>query len=740
MINSIAYKLTKQPNTISEEVFEPNQNLLDFISEKEFNDSRILVIQASNSSGKSFLLNSIAYAFNALELSKEDLSPTLRRSINYLIDKEHQVIDFNININDPDGFSLESSFNHLGRNEIKINKQDGSSVLINQVGFSEKYKLLYDIPEKPLDRIYKLLKSIKDFNLEILNQLNPLDLKMLNVLRSIKDERDEVVIERIEKRIGSNIAEVDSYRLSISNVENNLKNLENHSGLTSLKRNLIRFNQNENEYEKIVDDLKKLKPTGNKKIVIENIKIIKELKNEIRDFHISNLLIYCKEEMNENKYSKYFVENFSLNDVNLFNYLFENSESIIDDLLVCNQENISKFLKSLTLFKDVSLKKAFRDLKSNFNEVDFKLVKSLKSDFLKYKEYEETSEVISNLFDKNSDEILEELIHLEKKYAEVDEINNIQKELNSTLDQLISKVNKAWKLSKKLFREINKNNRGPNKQNVFDKTLEKKNNLNESIQKQGKEIQILRNTLEKNGISLFELNKLNRIDVLTEKLFIENKYCRGQEKEKIEECKGDIKNYDRLIFQLEKIILDDEVKFKVENSKQSSVYTQYHRKIQMFSNKLSFFTKYLMQKNSLIEEDGGLKITNSEDNIAYMKIIGEFVASLMGKKIIYQNNTVEIDYIDYSNKTPYFVTPDNKRIAFSDFSGGQGSSNYLKAKLNINEERKFIVLIDEIANMDDQSLDLVISRLKELDENNKLLLAILVEPVKEKNIFRIKTH
>ena len=120
MINSIAYKLTKQPNTISEEVFEPNQNLLDFISEKEFNDSRILVIQASNSSGKSFLLNSIAYAFNALELSKEDLSPTLRRSINYLIDKEHQVIDFNININDPDGFSLESSFNHLGRNEIKI--------------------------------------------------------------------------------------------------------------------------------------------------------------------------------------------------------------------------------------------------------------------------------------------------------------------------------------------------------------------------------------------------------------------------------------------------------------------------------------------------------------------------------------------------------------------------------------------------------------------------------------------
>ena len=102
MINSIAYKLTKQPNTISEEVFEPNENLMEFINNREGEDLKILVIKASNSSGKSFLLNSIAHAFNALELSKDDLSPTLRRSINYLIDKEHQIIDFKIDINDPD--------------------------------------------------------------------------------------------------------------------------------------------------------------------------------------------------------------------------------------------------------------------------------------------------------------------------------------------------------------------------------------------------------------------------------------------------------------------------------------------------------------------------------------------------------------------------------------------------------------------------------------------------------------
>ena len=85
MIKSIDYKLTKQPGTLSEEQFYPNPKLLSFFEENK-NNSRILAIKASNSSGKSFLLNSIANSFNALSLPKEELSPTLRRSITFLAD------------------------------------------------------------------------------------------------------------------------------------------------------------------------------------------------------------------------------------------------------------------------------------------------------------------------------------------------------------------------------------------------------------------------------------------------------------------------------------------------------------------------------------------------------------------------------------------------------------------------------------------------------------------------------
>ena len=332
MINSIKYKLTKQPNTISEEVFDPNKNLIEFIKNKKNNNSRILVTQASNSSGKSFLLNSIAYAFNALELSDDDLSPTLRRSMKYLIDKEHQLIDFNIDINDPDGFSLQSKFNSLDTNVISITNKDGSNIVIDQQEFVDRYKLLYDIPEKPLDRIYKLLKSIKDFNLDILNQINPLDLKMISVLRSIKDVRNEAVIADIQKRIDDNRVLVASYNSNLIGFDKKLKDLENHTNLIKLKRSVIRVEINKEEHKKVSAEIKKLKPISKKNIVIQNSKVIKDLKKEIRDLRISNLLIYCKAEMNENDYSNKFSDNFSENDTNMFNYLFENSESIINDL------------------------------------------------------------------------------------------------------------------------------------------------------------------------------------------------------------------------------------------------------------------------------------------------------------------------------------------------------------------------------------------------------------------------
>lgn len=740
MINSISYKLTKQPNTISEEIFEPNKKLIDFIENRENKDSRILVIQASNSSGKSFLLNSIAYAFNALDLSNDNLSPTLRRSINYLIDADHQIIDFNIDIYDPDGFNIISSYNNVGENEIYCIDANGSKTIMNDSDFVEKYKLLYDIPEKPLERIYKLLKSIKEFNSQILNQLNPLDLKMISILRSIKDERDEVVISKIKDRLTKNKEIVSTYEAKSLDLKNKLKNLENHRDILRLKRSLENLNNTTENYKKVSSEFEKLTPPSKEKIEVKNNSTINNLKNDIRQLRIPNLLNICKEEIEENEYSNQLFESFSRTDKKVFSILFDNTESIVDNLYSYDVEKINSLLRALDSFRNITLNSSFNELKQGLNESDFKLIKSLKADFDRYKKFSDGNEIINDLFNKNIDTILNEISSLENKYSEILKINSLNKEIFGTIDGIKSKIDKGFKLSKILYKEEHKLNKIPKQKNTYLKTLEKKNNLRFSINKETQEVKTFRDKLLANGMVLENLCDLDVIQLSIDNLVRKNWHYNGIEKEKIEEFKSEIKKLNSLTLQIEKDISNDEVKFNVENSKQPSSYSKHQDKIQLFSNKLSFFTKYLNQKNALINEDGELNPSNNLEDKSYMKIIGEFVASLMGRKIIYQNNTVDIDYIDYSSTTPYFVTPENKRIAFSDFSGGQGSSNYLKAKLNLNEERKYIVLIDEIANMDNQSLEIVLNRLKELDKNNKLLLAILVEPSKEKNVFEIKAY
>ena len=738
MIHSIDYKLIKQPDTISEEIFSPNNNLISFIKNREGNDSRILVIKASNSSGKSFLLNSIAYAFRALELPEEELSSTLRSSLNYLIDKDHQKIDFEISINDPDGFKVNSKFNHLGENEIKIIQEDGETTAMNSNLFSEKYKLLYDIPENPLDRIYKLLKSIKEYNAAILEQLNPLDLKLRDILKSIKDERDDLIIKNIESRIEITKTSIESNKKKLKEIKEKLKNLENYEDLIKLNKCVITQNTRKGDFIKIKKELRLLKPNSKVNRNAENKKNILELKKEIKDLLITNLLVCCKEEITESIYFDKFSVSFSDTDNKLMEYLFNKPESVLNNLLVYDNKEISKFLKGLQSFKNISLEKVFKGLKSQYNEFDYKLIKDLKNAFSKHKENSNESEIVLGLFKKESDLILKELKVYENKLSVVEDLNKIQKELNNNINKLIGKINKGKSLSIKLLKEINKNKKG--KRNDYDKKLERTNNIEELINEDKIVINKLRNNIEKNGIDLSVLDDLNEIKNLIDNLCSKNNYCKGNEKNQIQNFKKDIRKHELLLEDIGKTLLDDEVKLRVEDSKKSSQYAENQSDIKLFSSKLSFFTKYMVQRNGLISESGELKPQNSIEYKSYIKIIGEYLASLMGKKIIYQDKNVDIAYIDYTSKTPYFVTLENKKIAFSDFSGGQGSSNYLKAKLNIKEERKFIVLIDEIANMDNNSLNIVIDRLKELDNKNKLLLAILVEPAKEPKTFNIRAY
>ena len=75
-----------------------------------------------------------------------------------------------------------------------------------------------------------------------------------------------------------------------------------------------------------------------------------------------------------------------------------------------------------------------------------------------------------------------------------------------------------------------------------------------------------------------------------------------------------------------------------------------------------------------------------------------------------------------------FYTAGNRKIHFNDLGSGQGAANYLVGMLKKQYSNPIVVLFDETAHMDRNSLKIVYNQLKKLYDSKKLLCAIVVKP------------
>lgn len=82
-------------------------------------------------------------------------------------------------------------------------------------------------------------------------------------------------------------------------------------------------------------------------------------------------------------------------------------------------------------------------------------------------------------------------------------------------------------------------------------------------------------------------------------------------------------------------------------------------------------------------------------------------------------------------------TREGKIIRLSDMGTGQSQSAYLTGLLNTSDNKKIIALFDEVAMMDDNSMEPIYSKFRELYENNKLLAGVVVQMANEVRIIDI---
>jgi hypothetical protein len=163
----------------------------------------------------------------------------------------------------------------------------------------------------------------------------------------------------------------------------------------------------------------------------------------------------------------------------------------------------------------------------------------------------------------------------------------------------------------------------------------------------------------------------------------------------------------------------------IHEGKQEHPYTNFFeclqdavRKTQVIKTKIDAFGKYL----AMSKRDGA-----QNDDPEYQKYYGKLCAYLGGRLHVIRHidGTYEVNKID--PKTKHIYTKCGRKINMLDMGTGQTHSTYLRQLLKTDESKKIIALFDEVAMMDKTSLKDVTEQMKQLYEQNKLLVGVIVQ-------------
>jgi exonuclease SbcC len=139
---------------------------------------------------------------------------------------------------------------------------------------------------------------------------------------------------------------------------------------------------------------------------------------------------------------------------------------------------------------------------------------------------------------------------------------------------------------------------------------------------------------------------------------------------------------------------------------------------------------------SKIIDPAGITIKKElqEDFNNYSEVLFNF----LGKKIDtirHIDSEYKVDSIDLIKGI--IKTREGKIIRLSDMGTGQSQSAYLTGLLNTSDNKKIIALFDEVAMMDDNSMEPIYAKFRELYETNKLIVGIVVQMSNEIKIIDI---
>ena len=696
----------------------------EFINPINNSNNKIFEITADNSYGKTFILNLLAYALEADKLDEAKILDSIRNSITRYDNDDSYELEYNINLELPGGKELKLLKEKKGGKIIKMD--DGPP--IGHANLHNELSVIYDVPTNPSERLNAVIKDLGQWNKNLENKFDLLSGKIHEITKEFEFVRDEKKVQISKENIKKTEAIIEEKEKLKVERKTILDDIEILSSLDKLKKLLKKKMGLEYKVNSRSKELKGVpKP---RKIEKKDENLIEHLTSEIRNREndISNVIRKLINEISGDKeildlfidnitYNKHyeFVKNTNFKNISDTGEIHELSEKF-DDSLMEIKDILSRFINQKQNSKAYAINNSFERL--------IEIVEEMMDNDI----YHLFKEVTSVEADKLKDKFESVLI----KYK--------TKDYNDLQTFLIKDLAKVKGYFVHIFKTLNKLN-AEKKKKMVDDDGSKYFRLNSELNELNTRLKQVKNEYERLRVTCAnEIGFNNLIEFDSLEIFKDSEY---QIQQKInnedllsdinmskETLKKEIRSIDALLLKENENLRIHKATYQREDSRNQSPYNDMQkRKIKTFQTFLYMVKRNMKSFNDLISniEKDNLSGFKDKEDLSFIELAGKIIAYSMDNKLLRaEGNYINLEYYDMLNQQ--FHCSDNIIINKADVSTGLASANYLKQRIENVEGKYVVVLLDEIGNMAKNAIDKVIESLKKLDNQNRLVLAVLTRP------------
>ena len=701
--------------------YSPRQ---EFIGPIVNSNSKIFEIRAENSYGKTFLLNLLGYACNADLLDDKYILKTIKDSISRYNDKDAYELEYNLNLSLPDGKQLILQKESEGERRFTLDGEESHD-------FSKLHKrvsVLYDVPSDPSERLNAVIKDLGIWNWNLLQKMT----KYWEYLRGIQSDfnnvRDESKIKSLNDTILELELEIESQEKTIFEIKNLIFQLLDYQDLESLIQ----------EYHQIAYVNEKLFiAEKNFKKLIKPTQITKKDENVIGDILLHLSIIRNEVDKNlttlihlisSNGDLKSFIEGNQM-----LTKVFEEVENDDIDVLLKSDNyvnDLNHFLQNVNELEDqISLFIRSEEMGKKF--ITYNFLKQLLAQIEELIE-SQTEYVIEDITKINSSALKEEIEKSLKLYA-VPDFSEIKTFFKKDLSRLKSLISELYILNTKLTKESQKKGVDSDGEKYYklkgEISVYKEKNKEKERQSHKLKYKICQ-SLDIDTTKLSDLKSANQV-FSNLKQSINNKTTFTNIKEFLKKENTRLASEDEHLKKMDESKRMNEVRLSLEEKKSESNFTlEEQKKITRFTRNLGFVIKNVANFNEVIStmNSGDFSTFKDSEDIQFILVAGKIIAYSMDNKILREDGKY-IELENYNLLKKEFECVGDIRIKKDDISTGLASANYLRQRIENTEGDYVIILLDEIGNMSENTLNEVIKSIKKVDEQKRLVIALLTQPL-----------